>query len=130
MSRGHGRLQRFWIKVAAHGEGEIWTFDDLCRSAFPEAYEPGMEMKPSFKRSLRRALKGMVEDGNIIPLGAGGRTDPFRYCINPSLLRADNPRRDSVMKHLQPHGFYWSPEGVLSVRCGSPADAYRCRIAS
>jgi hypothetical protein len=116
MCRGLGKLQRFWIKVAASDESvsKPWTFDELCRSAFPEAYEPSMEMRPSFKRSLRRALKKLVDDQNIIPLGAGGPSNPYRYCINPMLLPAD--RRGEILPHLEPYGFYMGADGQLTLR--------------
>jgi hypothetical protein len=115
MSRGYGRIQRFWLNVA-RGAGKPWTFDEICRSAFPECYEPGTEMRASFKRSLRRALREIVDDHNIIPLGRGGRCDPTRYCIHPQLLDADNPRRAELMTHLESFGFYWGPDGNLMLR--------------
>jgi len=114
MSRGLGKLQRFWLAVAA--KGGVWTFDEICRSAWPEAYEPGFEMSSSLKRSLRRALKKMVDEHTLIALGNGGPADPFRYCINPSLFSTNDARRDDLMKHLQPYGFYWGADGNLVAR--------------
>jgi hypothetical protein len=107
-------MQRFWFAIAARGG--LWTFDEICRSAWPEAFEPGQVMSPSFKRSLRRALKKMVDDRDLLALGSGGPADPFRYCINPSHFKADDSRRDELMKHLQPYGFYWGTDGHLMAR--------------
>jgi hypothetical protein len=112
MSRGLGKMQRFWVQVACNNINP-WTFDELCRSAFPEAYEPGQEMRPSLKRSLRRALKKLVDERTIIPLGAGGRADPLRYCINPNCLKADDPRVGKIMGHLKPFGFYMKDGGLM-----------------
>lgn len=115
MSRGFGKMQRFWLQVAAKNR-KPWTFDELCRSAFPEAYEPDVEMRPSFRRSLRRALKRLVDKKSIIPLGAGGPGAPYRYCINPMLLSADNPLRGKIMTHLEPFGFYMDAQGQLILK--------------
>jgi hypothetical protein len=58
----------------------------------------------------------MVDDREFIALGGGGPADPFRYCINPTLFEPNDPRRDDLMQHLQPCGFYWGPDGQLMVR--------------
>jgi hypothetical protein len=42
---------------------------------------------PSLKRSLRRALHSMVvNSGELIALGNGGRADPYRYFFHPVTL--------------------------------------------
>src|SRR5689334_15514391 len=121
MSRGPGKLQRFWMEVAnvhAHfgsdavatkeNYSRLWTFDEICRDAFREAYEPGFEMRASFKRSLYRALARCVEERVILMLQApqGQRKHGALYCINPSLLRGERIRdREELFKLLKPYGF-------------------------
>ena len=40
----------------------------------------GGKLDPVFERSLKRALKGLVERGDVLIVsGKGGQTDPFRY---------------------------------------------------
>jgi hypothetical protein len=55
----------------------------------------------------------MVDDRLIVLLGAGGRGDPYRYCINPMLLQPDDPARDELMKELAPYGFRMDADGNL-----------------
>jgi hypothetical protein len=105
MSRGYGKLQRFWIQIAAHNDNlaKPWTFAEICRSAF-EVEEA--DMTPAIKRSLRRALQGLVKDKMIICLGtrkgAHGRRGyfPARYILNPTLLKPDDPRVAAICEHL------------------------------
>ena len=37
-------------------------------------------------RSLRRALKRLCDDGSIMIIGKGGRSDPHRYWVDPMAL--------------------------------------------
>jgi hypothetical protein len=39
---------------------------------------------PSRVRSLRRALRTLIDKGFVIELGRGGRRQPFRYCAHPA----------------------------------------------
>jgi hypothetical protein len=114
MSRGLGKLQSFWLRVASAQRG-LWTFDELCRSAFPESYKPGFEMRPSVKRSLRRALRRMIDDNNIVAVGGGGPSDPHRYCINPTLFPDEDSRRNEAVARLVPFGFC-VVDGILALR--------------
>jgi hypothetical protein len=57
----------------------------------------------------------MLADGrSILCLGAGGRADPTRYCLNPMLLSTDDERA-GVMRHLEPLGYFWDG-GQLMLR--------------
>jgi hypothetical protein len=84
MSRGWGQTQ--WMVHKAFRDGRVWTFDQLCRFLYPNAFEPGFHLKTSAARSLRRALARLVEEGYIIALGSGGRASPYRYAFNPNHL--------------------------------------------
>src|SRR5712672_4055218 len=105
MSKGFGRLQSFWIQIAANKEStkNPWTFDEVCRSALD--CDP-VQMRPALKRSRRRALKGMVDDNHIICLGTRGSCHghhgyfPARYVLNPVLLDNKDPRRKDLVAHL------------------------------
>jgi hypothetical protein len=39
-------------------------------------------------RSIRRALRTLIDRGLIIELGRGGRRQPFRYCAHPVVTEA------------------------------------------
>jgi len=43
-------------------------------------------LRPTFERSLRRALRKMVDDGVVKTVGDGGPRDPARYHVDPLLL--------------------------------------------
>ena len=105
MSRGFRKLQRFWIQIAKSDESlaKPWSFAEICRNAF-EVEEP--DMKPAFKRSLRRALQGLADDRVIICLGtrkgAHGRLGyfPARYILNPTLLEPNDPHVATICEYL------------------------------
>ena len=86
MSRGLGRLQRvLWETIRRHGKP--MTFDDIRAVIRQELdVEDGTKLRPSFERSLRHALHRMVSDGGLIAIGGGGRADPLRYFMDPTLI--------------------------------------------
>jgi hypothetical protein len=43
---------------------------------------------PSRVRSIRRALRTLIDKGFIIELGRSGRRQPFRYCVHPELFES------------------------------------------
>jgi hypothetical protein len=98
-------MQQFWLRIAAADEGIVkpWTFAEICRSAF-EVEEA--DMRPAFKRSLRRALQGVVRDNLIICLGTRRGVYghfgyyPARYVLNPRVLKPDDPRVATLEAHL------------------------------
>jgi hypothetical protein len=119
MSRGLGKMERFWLSLAGCDEqcGVLWTFEDACRGAFPEAYEPGCGMKPSLRRSLRRALRSVVQRKLIVRLGSV----PAVHTIHPGLFNDNDPRRDKVMAKLSPHGFALEGDNLLCPRAYTQA---------
>jgi hypothetical protein len=105
MSKGYGKTQRFWIQIASSKEciKEPWSFDGICRSVLK--CDPA-KMRPSLKRSLRRALQGLVKAHMIIYLGTGRGSlgyrgyRPARYVLNPQLLDNKDPRKKHLVAHL------------------------------
>jgi hypothetical protein len=86
MSRGLGRLQRV-LSETIWRHGKPMTFDDILTVIRQElGAEDGTKLRPSFERSLRHALHQMVSDGGLITIGGGGRADPFRYFMDPTLI--------------------------------------------
>jgi hypothetical protein len=68
MSRGLGKMQRFWVQIAACDDSiaKPWSFAEICRNAI-EIEEAAM--RPALKRSLRRALADVVKFNLVICLG-------------------------------------------------------------
>jgi hypothetical protein len=86
MSRGPGWVQRtLFHTIRRHGKP--MTFGEI-RAAFLRDFgaEPGMELTPSFERSLRRALHNLTSNGPLIAVGGGGRADPHRYFMDPIVI--------------------------------------------
>jgi hypothetical protein len=83
MSRGLGKVQRMLLGLIREF-GEPMTFDQM-RLAM--GLTDKLESWPLLKRSLRRALHSMVvNSGELIALGNGGRADPYRYFFHPVTL--------------------------------------------
>jgi hypothetical protein len=105
MSRGLGKMQRFWVQIAACDDSiaKPWSFAEICRNAI-EIEEAAM--RPALKRSLRRALADVVKFNLVICLGTrrgvfvrmGYR--PARYMLNPSVLPRGDPRIATINAHL------------------------------
>jgi len=74
MSRGLGQLQRILIHHIRAKPGLTW------------AELRGEPLHPTHERSLRRALRRLVDDKVVMIQGSGGRRDPFRYVIHPAVL--------------------------------------------
>lgn len=51
------------------------TFDQLRKEAIGA---DDVRLTASFERSMRRALHRMVEGGELIAIGGGGRVEPYR----------------------------------------------------
>jgi len=84
MSRGLGVLQRYLFSTLAR-DGEPLTFAEILKLAYPP--EPHERRPLSYEiRSLRRALHKMVKDEAVLTIGAGGPSNPYRYCLNPAVL--------------------------------------------
>ena len=80
MSRGLGELQRMVKRILAGsfelGYGAL-RFADLRRTV---AIPYGGYLPPTYERSLKRALKGLVDRGDVLIVsGSGGPGDPRRY---------------------------------------------------
>ncbi|WP_369725149.1 hypothetical protein AB8Z38_11560 [Bradyrhizobium sp. LLZ17] len=76
MSRGLGRLQRaLWETILQHGKP--MSFDEMRAIILQELkLEYGSKLRPSFERSMRRALHRMAEPGGrLIAIGDGGRAE-------------------------------------------------------
>jgi hypothetical protein len=108
MSRGLGRLERYLCMMVG-AEKKPFTFAelrDIILETNRDAYDGAkIELRPSFERSLRRALHRLVSTEIFIALGSGGRADPHRYFINPRLIVArngdDQSRFDALMSALE-----------------------------
>jgi hypothetical protein len=91
MSRGPGTVQRYLAELIC-GSDKPMTFADILACAYPEgSYEGDMakelgQVNVGRVRSLRRALKSLVDDEFLIAIGEGGRGDPKRFWINPMLI--------------------------------------------
>ena len=91
MSRGHGCIQDYLMKMILRSPDPL-TFAQIMAIAFPEgSYESDMAKiiggsNVGSIRSLRRALKRLCDDGSIMIIGKGGRSDPHRYWVDPMML--------------------------------------------
>jgi hypothetical protein len=107
MSRGHGALQDYLMKMILHSPDPM-TFAEIMAIAFPEgSYESDMAKTIGGSnvgaiRSLRRALRRLCDDSSIMMIGEGGRSDPHRYWVNPMLLAlfGDKTWYDEVRKRI------------------------------
>jgi len=81
MSRGPGRLQRAIFSILRHNLKPM-TFTEIMGPP----PEHGCGFHPYFIRSVRRALRRMVDDGDVMAIGAGGPRDPHRYCVHPFVV--------------------------------------------
>lgn len=111
MSRGLGKMQRLlWKMVYDHGkpmtfeemrEVILQALGDRAPDRLVNLYRG--ELRPSFERSLRRALHKMVKDrGMMITCGIGGSADRFRYFIHPMVIAMmDAPKSDALLTALE-----------------------------
>ena len=94
MSRGLGTLQgdvkRVLTRAAEYGFGTL-RFTDI-RAAFVVGAggDPQNDMlRPSHERSIKRALKGLVDRRDVVVVGGeGGPGDPYRYTTIECLAAA------------------------------------------
>ena len=76
------------------------TFADILARAFPDGrYEADMVKalgpgKVARVRSLRRAMKSLVDDHSLIAIGEGGPADPKRYWLNPMMIAMSGNKDD------------------------------------
>lgn len=83
MSRGLGALQRrikTMLRLGPLRFADMRTVLLIERqhdaALFGEVID---KLRPARERSLRRALKGLVDRGDVLIAGAGGPSDPRRY---------------------------------------------------
>ena len=83
MSRGLGELQReiknvltfLWNNKQPTRFANIRTVFLACHGG-----EEGDTMEPTYERSMRRAIKGLLDRGDVVVIdGKGGPGDPHRY---------------------------------------------------
>jgi hypothetical protein len=122
MSRGYRKQQRFWLDLASNrfsdfDASEGWTFSKVCEACWPGAKEAdapyrciGLDSHASEKRSMRRALQGLVEERAIIAIGSP-RNPKRAYLINPYILSEDDPLRAKILESLALDGLTISPCG-------------------
>jgi hypothetical protein len=59
-------------------------------------------------RSLRRAMKSLVDDHSLIAIGEGGPADPKRYWLNPMMIAMSGNKDDfdkaTAMLEREPGG--------------------------
>jgi hypothetical protein len=87
-----GSLERLMF-TNIRDSAEPMTFAVLMESILAsEGYNGTFQMwredHASLLRSIRRALRSLIDKGFIIALGRGGRRQPFRYFLNPELFKA------------------------------------------
>jgi hypothetical protein len=107
MSRGHGCIQDYLMKMILHSSNPL-TFAEIMAIAFPEgSYEADMAKicggsNVGAIRSLRRALRRLCDDGSIMMIGKGGRADPYRYWVDPMMLALFGEKEwyDEVCKRI------------------------------
>ena len=73
----------------------VRRFDRLCALS--------SRLAASFERSIRRALHRMVDAGELIAIGDGGRGDPYRYFFHPIgiAIMCDKPEASALWKALE-----------------------------
>jgi hypothetical protein len=81
------------------------TFEDI-RAVIRQGndLEADTKLRPSFERSLRRALHRMAENGGgLIAIGDGGRAEPYRYFIHPLIIgmMGKTPQADELEQALE-----------------------------
>ena len=86
MSRGLGRLQKAIkrsIQEAERSGFHTVTFADIRNAT---AVRQGGSLRPTFERSLKRAVKTLTERGELtIIQGEGGRLSPYRYATRETV---------------------------------------------
>jgi hypothetical protein len=88
MSRGPGYMQQYLLGVIGQADKPM-TFAEIAARAFPEgSFEADMTKalggsNVARVRSLRRALRNLCDSSVLLAVGAGGRRDPHRYCLDP-----------------------------------------------
>jgi len=91
MSRGPGHTQRYLLSIIGNASAPM-TFADIFARVFPEDSHEAIfasmlgGSNVGAVRSLRRALKKLCDDGAVLALGKGGRSDPCRYCLDPIVV--------------------------------------------
>jgi hypothetical protein len=84
MPRGLGSLQKAIKRVldrAIECDAGALTFNAI-RMVFAVRYggDPNARLNPTHERSLKRALKLLVDRGDVLIIGGeGGQKDPYRY---------------------------------------------------
>jgi hypothetical protein len=82
MSRGLGKLQRYLLDLISH---QPMTFAEMRAIAHGDDTIL-FTMMPQPERSLRRALRKLIDDGAVATTGTGGPRSPFRYHLRPAVL--------------------------------------------
>lgn len=98
----NGTVQRYLVKLVVNSDKPM-TFADILACAYPEgSYEGDMvkefgQVNVGRVRSLRRALKNLVDDETLIAIGEGGPADPKRYWLNPLMMAlCDNWNKEDL----------------------------------
>lgn len=81
MSRGLGRLQRI-ILAKLEDSAKLMTFEQIM-GPLPDH---GCGFHPYLIRSVRRALRKLIDDEYVLAAGVGGPRSPHRYFIHPIRL--------------------------------------------
>jgi hypothetical protein len=96
MSRGLGKTQTaLLLTIRLHGKP--MTFAEIRASVRRHRdMQPDERLRPSFERSLRRALHRLVEEWELIAMGEGGRGEPLRYFVHPTRLYRQGPESGRI----------------------------------
>lgn len=103
MSRGLGRLQVALLSIIRR-HAKPMTFAAIQADIKQQiGAGPEARLRPSFERSLRRALHGLVDHWHLITMGDGGPGDPLRYFIHPLAIgtMGDTPESQRLREAIE-----------------------------
>jgi len=108
MSRGLGDVQREikrMLTVMFDTYGAVMGFTDI-RACFIAKHggdpENGDRLTPTHERSLKRALKGLVDRGDVLVVGGeGGPGDPYRYTTIEDFAGTANGKKVKDTAHAK-----------------------------
>jgi hypothetical protein len=101
MSRGAGKLETMLFSVICESS-KLVTFAAIVETLLAEqGYNGTFTMwrddNASGVRSMRRALRTLIDKGFVAELGCGGRRQPFRYCVDPEIAESVSPETRAMM---------------------------------
>jgi hypothetical protein len=94
-----GKMQNA-LMATIRQHGKPMTFAEMRATA---SDQPGVKLRPSFERSVRRALHSLTTNNMLIAMGDGGPGDPLRYFLHPLLIGflGDTPEAKALQAALE-----------------------------